>query len=384
MVKPLLVLFGAGNIGRSFIAQVFARSGWRICFIDVNQTVITALNEYNFYDVIIRHLDGSDERLRIKDVHGVYGGDFDAVQRKLAEADLVATSVGASALPIVAQTIAAGLKYRVESGNKQVLDIILAENKNEAAACVKGLLQAVLPTDYPEEFFPGLVETSIGKMVPLIPEEVRRVDPLLVYAEAYNTLIVDKDAFRQTIPACEWLSAQSPITAWVERKLFIHNLGHACAAYLGYTFCPNEPLLATVLQHEDVYDGTRHAMQQAATALQKKWPIVFTTEDLSAHVDDLLQRFQNARLGDTVFRVGRDLPRKLGAGDRFAGALALCLEQGTDYSAIVEGYAAARHFHARSENGDTGFDDEALLLTTRDCSLHDFINKVGGVVLSAS
>jgi mannitol-1-phosphate 5-dehydrogenase len=38
----------------------------------------------------------------------------------------------------------------------------------------------------------GLIETSIGKMVPIMPEKELERDPLMVYAEPYNTLIVDR------------------------------------------------------------------------------------------------------------------------------------------------------------------------------------------------
>ena len=40
VIKNKLVLFGAGKIGRSFIGQVFSRSGYEVVFIDINQEII--------------------------------------------------------------------------------------------------------------------------------------------------------------------------------------------------------------------------------------------------------------------------------------------------------------------------------------------------------
>lgn len=40
-----IVLFGAGKIGRSFIAQLFSKSGYEVIFIDINSDIIKALNE---------------------------------------------------------------------------------------------------------------------------------------------------------------------------------------------------------------------------------------------------------------------------------------------------------------------------------------------------
>ena len=46
----------------------------------------------------------------------------------------------------------------------------------------------------------GLIETSIGKMVPIIPLAELDKDPLVVFAEPYNTLILDGKGFKSPIP----------------------------------------------------------------------------------------------------------------------------------------------------------------------------------------
>ena len=38
------VMYGAGNIGRGFIAQLFSESGYEVTFIDVSGPLIEALN----------------------------------------------------------------------------------------------------------------------------------------------------------------------------------------------------------------------------------------------------------------------------------------------------------------------------------------------------
>jgi mannitol-1-phosphate 5-dehydrogenase len=49
-------------------------------------------------------------------------------------------------------------------------------------------------------------------------------------------------------------------------------------------------------------------------------------ESLHNHIGDLLLRFRNRALGDTLYRVGCDLPRKLGPDDRLTGAIKLAIE----------------------------------------------------------
>jgi hypothetical protein len=56
-------------------------------------------------------------------------------------------------------------------------------------------------------------------------------------------------------------------------------------------------------------------------------------------------------LGDTVYRVGRDLPRKLAPGDRFIGGLRLVLAEGGDPLPLCRAIGAALCFAATDESG---------------------------------
>lgn len=81
--------------------------------------------------------------------------------------------------------------------------------------------------------------------------------------------------------------------AWVDRKLFIQNLGHATAAYLGYLAHTTTTLLSEVLCDSQLKEAVRNTMLQAADILLKKYPDEFTIESLTDHIDDLLRRFHN-------------------------------------------------------------------------------------------
>ena len=76
-------------------------------------------------------------------------------------------------------------------------------------------------------------------------------------------------------------------------------------------------------------------------------------EQLTAHIDDLLRRFTNRALGDTVFRVGCDLGRKLGPEDRLQAPLRAAIRLGLPYHMILEAIKAAMQFRATDENGET-------------------------------
>jgi mannitol-1-phosphate 5-dehydrogenase len=38
------VMYGAGNIGRGFIGQLFSQSGYEVVFLDINREVIDRMN----------------------------------------------------------------------------------------------------------------------------------------------------------------------------------------------------------------------------------------------------------------------------------------------------------------------------------------------------
>jgi mannitol-1-phosphate 5-dehydrogenase len=346
-----LVHFGAGNIGRSFIGQLFSRSGWEVVFIDINDTLVEALNQKRRYRVIIKRNDVPDEELRVERVRAVHGKDKEQVAEEIASADLVSTSVGKSALPHILPLFAEVLKLRREKTPDDRLDLIIAENIRDGAAFIRNGLQKLLPADYPLDDRLGLVETSIGKMVPIMREEDMREDPLWVFAEEYNSLILDKHGFKTGIPDVKGIHPVNNIVAYVDRKLFVHNLGHAATAYLGYAHDDTYRYIWEPLQEHRLYEKSRACMEQAAVALNREYPEDLPMNELQEHIDDLLIRFQNKALGDTIFRVGRDLHRKLHKNDRLVGAMLLCEKHGLPYDRIAEAVTAAFDFRAADENG---------------------------------
>lgn len=346
-----LVLFGAGKIGRSFIGQLFSRGGYEVVFIDIYKPVIDELNLRHNYNVVIK--GNVESVINIQNVRGVFAGDVVKVTEEIASARIIAVSVGLNGLKSTIQLIAKGLIKRFENTEASPLDIIIAENLRNAAEFMSLQLQEHLPEGYPLEERVGLIETSIGKMVPIMLKNDMEADVLQVFAESYNTLILDKLAFKNPIPLIEGLAPKKNMKAWVDRKLFIHNLGHATAAYLGFLAHPSCNYLYEVLSDYQLKEKVRNTMLQAANILLMKYPDEFTLESLTEHVDDLLIRFQNKTLGDTLFRVGCDLQRKLGAEDRIAGAIHLAREFKLPYDLILRSLVAGCHFKATDESGRT-------------------------------
>ena len=162
----------------------------------------------------------------------------------------------------------------------------------------------------------------------------------MIRTEPYMELPVDADGFKGTIPSIPDLVPYTPFHYYHQRKLFIHNMGHALTAYLGWlTGCIT---IAQAIAVPEIRTLTERAMLQVGEALSRECGVPMI--ELEAHIQDLLHRFANRQLGDTVQRVGRDPMRKLLPDDRLVGSLLYTLSQGIEPFYIAAGIAAAFQF----------------------------------------
>ena len=340
------VMYGAGNIGRGFIGQLFSDAGYEVVFVDVDTATVEVLNREKRYPVRIVSREG--ERTQwVGPVSAVDGRDREAVASIIAGADYLATAVGAAILPRIAPVIAAGLVRRWTTGNDAPLDMLLCENLMDVDRYMDRLLREALPPACHEMLVArvGLVETSIGRMVPVMTPAQRAEHPLLVCVEPFRQLPVDAAAFRGPLPDIPALEPVSPFRCQLEKKLYLHNMGHCLTAYLG-------ALRGCVHIHEaiavpEIRLLVQSAMLDAAMTLARRHQAGL--DALLLHVEDLIYRFGNPALGDTVLRVGRDPIRKLAPEDRLVGCARMCLAQGIVPSWLLFGMAAAFRFRPEDD-----------------------------------
>lgn len=341
------VMYGAGNVGRGFLGQLLSESGYEVIFVDIVPELIAVLNERRSYRLRLVSNAGTEE-ITVRNVRALHASDTEAVATAIAEADLLATAVGGNALPKIAPTIAAGIARRAERGNLSPLDIIVCENLKDAPRLLRTMLaQHLAPVHhaYLAERV-GLVDAVIGRMVPLVPEEMRQ-DPSFIMAEPYKVLPVNKAGFVGEIPDIVGLEPRDRFEAYVDRKLYLHNAGHAMLGYLGYQKGLTYGYEA--LEDPDIRPWLWRAWEEAQKALVAEHG--FDPAELQAHVDELRERFANRALGDTIFRLARDPLRKLGRTDRLVGAACLSWAHGIRPEALTLGIGAALAFDDPQDPG---------------------------------
>jgi mannitol-1-phosphate 5-dehydrogenase len=340
--RQTAIIFGAGNIGRGFIGQLYSESGYNVVFVDVDQTLIDAINSRGQYTIRLEDNDGTQE-VNVSPVQALHTQhDHQAIADIIRQAAIGATAVGVRALPHIAPLLAAGITQRAKTGVSTPLNLVICENLKGAADTFRRMVGEHITARNQTYFeaYIGFVDTVIGRMVPPLTPELRAQDPSLILVEPYKELPVDRVAFVGDIPKIEGMQPCDNFGAYTARKLYIHNCGHAVLGYLGY-------LASYEYGYQALADAQIRASVEQALAESKMGVIRaygVETDWLDEHIADLLHRFGNRALGDTNFRLGRDPLRKLGPADRLVSPARLAEQAGVRPEALSFGIAAGYCF----------------------------------------
>ena len=340
------VHFGAGNIGRGFLGQLYFETGYHTTFVDVTDELIKQLNTRREYP--LRIVGDNAQTILIQNISALNAAkQANEISEAVADADIASTAVGVGILGKIAPAIAAGIRKRFSMPDKKPLNFIVCENMIAAGPFLREQVRQNLPAEMHArlETDIGFVEASIGRMVPVMSAEMKQEDPLLVCVEAYCELPVDKEGFRGEVPPLKNMIPKPKFGAYVERKLFVHNAGHAVTAYLGYL--RGHEYIWQAIADPLVESQVQAALAESRAGLVAKHGL--DADELKAHADDIVHRFHNKELGDQVERVARDPLRKLGAKDRLVGAALLCLEHGIVPENLAFAVAAAIEYDHRDD-----------------------------------
>ena len=328
--------FGAGNIGRGFIGKLLADSGVEVIFADVNDNIIDQLKAQRSYHVKIVG-DSINTLENVTNVTGVNSKDENVVIDLFKNVDLVTTAVGPNVLKIIARTIAKGLIARFAAGNNMPLNIIACENMVRGTTFLKEqVFTHLTPEQQAEaEKLVGFVDSAVDRIVQPVQED--ESDPLLVTVEEFSEWIVDETQFKGQIPAIGGMEKTNNLMAFVERKLFTLNTGHATTSYFGklkgYRFVKES------IEDEGIKADVKATMQESGAVLIKRYG--FDPQAHAAYIEKILKRFANPFLVDDVDRVGREPLRKLSYNDRLIKPLRGTLEYGLPNQHLINAIAAA-------------------------------------------
>lgn len=329
------IQFGAGNIGRGFIGAVLSQAGYHVVFADVNEVVVNKINEDGKYTVEI--MDTECSKVVISDISAV-DSRSPQLAEEIAQAQIVTTAVGFGILPRIAGALAAGIAKRQADGNTECLNVIACENGLKASSQLKEHVYDHLTDEqkaYADEYV-GFPDCSVDRIVPPIKSE----NPIDVVVEKFYEWNVERASIKGDAPEIAGMNLADNLIAYVERKLFTLNTGHAITAYLGKL--KGHKTIEESINDPEILAVVKAAMQESGEGLVAKYG--FDHDAHFAYIDKILGRFRNPHLQDDVTRVGREPLRKLSANDRLIKPTMTARQHGFQTPNLVKGIAAALRY----------------------------------------
>ena len=329
------VHFGAGNIGRGFIGLLLSKAGYHVTFVDVAAPLVDDINALGKYNV---QIFGKEDKIEVDNVSAINSNkNLQKLIDAIAEADIVTTAIGPNVLKFIAPNIAKGLKHRVMV-NPQPLNIIACENMVGGSTSLKNFVYDNLSSDIRRKVSEliGFPDAAVDRIVPAQKNE----EKLLVKVEEFSEWDVDSRGFVGEKPDIKGMTIVDNLSAYIERKLFTVNTGHASIAYLAYQKGIKD--IAEAMRDNDIVEMARRVWKETGELLIEKYG--FDPEVHWKYVETAEKRFSNPHLSDDVTRVARGPKRKLGAKDRLVSPAIQLLERGKTPEALATVIAAALKF----------------------------------------
>ncbi|MEJ2557380.1 MAG: C-GCAxxG-C-C family (seleno)protein [Anaerolineae bacterium] len=351
MAQKTILIWGAGKIGRGFIADLFHAAGYRIILVDESRTLITQLCEADCYTVVWAENAERRQDVVVERYTALSTAQADQIAAAVVAADILAVAVYPQHFAQVARQLAPGVVSRQARRPSAPLNIVLCTNLAHAGPQFRALLQAALPPESREYMNShiGIVETLVIRIVTEPPGQLRRREPLLVWTNGYPELPVDRHAFKGEIPQVSGLRLVNDMRAEETRKLYTYNMFQAALAYLGAFH--GYKLVVECMADPEVCAGAAGALHEVSCALQTEYG--FTSDEMACWIDNVVTQTNNPTLGDTVRRLGADPRRKLKREDRLIGPALLARKHGVQPGHLVRAIAAGLRYDDPDDPGVT-------------------------------
>ena len=329
------VHFGAGNIGRGFIGLLLSKADYHVTFVDVAAPLVDDINALGKYNV---QIFGKDDKIEVDNVSAINSNkDLIKLLDAVVDADIITTAIGPNVLKFIAPNIAKGLKRRIMS-NPKPLNIIACENMVGGSTILKNFVYEHFSSDIKKKAdeLIGFPDAAVDRIVPAQKND----EKLLVKVEEFCEWDVDSKGFVGERPDIKGMTIVDNLSAYIERKLFTVNTGHASIAYLAYQKGIKD--IAEAMRDVNIVEMARRVWKETGELLIEKYNF-----DPSVHwkyVETAEKRFANPYLSDEVTRVARGPKRKLSAKDRLVSPATQLIERGKIPEALATVIAAALKF----------------------------------------
>ncbi len=335
------VVIGAGRIGCGLAAEALERGGYEVTIVARDPAMVAHLNLHLQFRV--RLVEGSRTGERAVEVRrALPTTDVPAVAEAIAQADVVAVSVGVERLGAIAPLIAAGLEERTAAS----LNVIAYENAADGGRRLREAVASHLPDDFPLDrhgFSGAVISRAVSRRVGPLND----ARPVCFVGDPPDAVHVDGRGLRAPLPRIPGMVLADDLSATFDHKLFVFSAGHATTAYLGYL--KGYRYIHAAIRDPEIREAVLEAMREGQRGFESIHGA--GTGGGEDRLRVILRRFENASLNDPVTRVARDPGRKLGPRERLIGAATLAERGGAPTAMLPLAAAAALCFAAGDPSG---------------------------------
>lgn len=337
MTAPTCLVIGTGRMAGGFVAPVLRAAGWGVTLAGRDESVVRAIDGPRGIWLNIAGANGD----RWVDGIGAVALDDPELPRLAADADLIATAVGPTALGSVGRLLAPMLEARFRARGCPV-NIVTFENHRRAPELLAGGLLATEPS----------LSREIGRRLGIAGAVVWRVIARREVGER-GVRYVANDESECRVDALSLLPGVPPrdgsapgfemarsFDDHMVEKLWVFNAGHCAAAYLGWAagFATVDAAMAEPVIESAVAAVVAEAME-ALDALLAGRPGSLPLPDRSLAA--ILACYADPVMSDPVERVAREPRRKLAPDDRLIGPAMALQAAGAVPRALADAAAAA-------------------------------------------
>lgn len=316
--KIRAVHFGAGNIGRGLIAQIYQQNKFDIIFIDKNPKNISKFEKFQRYDI---NFFDTEKSITIKNFSLFSVEDEKKVIRWLRKATIVSTSIGVGNLDYLVDLFEKAYKnYPLD----QHVQVICFENGYRISTEFRKKVKKMIKNDSVD-----FLDVVVDRIVP-----AQNNFDWSIKTESFYEIIADGTQHRPRT----WLSLSGVkysrnLNAYIHRKLILVNAAHTLIGLLGHKY--NYELIENALKDQRILNIVKKYQYECIDALLAEHPEEFTKDDLKEYAQQTLLRFVNPNLKDSNERVIRNPITKMQTNERFMMALNLALKHNLQHDYLL-------------------------------------------------
>ena len=316
-----IIIIGAGKTGRGFIARLLKEAGKEIVFVDKDVELVSKLQEQKSFEI---RFFGNVRQPYVVDGYEAYTWDSEELNDVFSNVELIFVSVGGQNLKDVGEQLA----KKMLKGKTYY--IITAENASKPSQTLKTAIG-----------IDGVVVSESTVFCTTIEG-----DGIHINSENYPYLQCNAELLEGYVPDAATVRVISNFSDFLTRKLYTYNAASCVIAYLGwqkgyanYADAANDEEILALLDQN--YEITNRVLCEE-----------FGYEEEEQREFALLSKakFCDRTIVDTVARNARDPQRKLAAGERIMGPIALMYKYGEDASVLEKTAAAAIAYENEGED----------------------------------